>query len=332
MDDRESMLPLAVSGLVAVALHVLFIAALPTLWTWDAAFATVAPDEPLAEAEDQPRPKLELGRDEKVVPTSVAWISYDDVRELLARQTNTEQPVLQMQADPVPGAPLLIDATPPGPPTTSREDGMTAVLPELAQSPPAELPLPAPTPPIPVPPTTAVEAGEPVLSPIDLPLSQLAELPAPSPMPPLMLVQPEPLAQVEPTPSPDEGEREPSQQPANERPRPTSAPRSDRESPPTAIEQRLTGSRTGGVLVMDGLEVRTVAPRVGIVSYLTSAPQDAIVEITFGRDGRVTRVDLKQSTRYVDIDAAIESAAYRWRAQGEKLKDAPHTIVVTFKH
>ena len=56
-------------------------------------------------------PELALGREEEPAErVSVAWVAYDDLVALQARQSVTHQPAIQAQVDPTPDAPLRSDA------------------------------------------------------------------------------------------------------------------------------------------------------------------------------------------------------------------------------
>ena len=56
-------------------------------------------------------------------PTSIAWIGYDDYQQLMARKGVTEQPALQKDVEPLPGAPIRPDPTPPHPAIAARSGG-----------------------------------------------------------------------------------------------------------------------------------------------------------------------------------------------------------------
>ena len=60
------------------------------------------------------KPDIAFGK-EGSESTSIAWISYDDYQDLIAAKGKTEQPALQSQVDPLAGAPIRPDPTPPQP-------------------------------------------------------------------------------------------------------------------------------------------------------------------------------------------------------------------------
>lgn len=146
--NRDSLLPLSISALLAVCLH-----ASVVLWygLWpgeQAKAATVQldskpilpdptppptlpkppeppeppkpekpkPPEPKPKPEPEPAPAkaqapkpLEIGRDGEPVRSTIAWIPYDDFKKLMAPESLTIQPALQTQADPLAGAPVEIN-------------------------------------------------------------------------------------------------------------------------------------------------------------------------------------------------------------------------------
>jgi len=78
-----------------------------------------------------------LGDPDDPIRTEVAWIKREAVREHMARLTETIQPALQAQADPVPDAPLNPEPQPPALPSV-------ALQPQGGGQPNAEQPTPDP--------------------------------------------------------------------------------------------------------------------------------------------------------------------------------------------
>jgi hypothetical protein len=341
MIERETAIPLGVGLVLAVVVHGVLFAAGPRLagnWLSMRTALSLQHDDAMDDSDrDAAKRDLELGRDESVVRSSVAWIPYDDVRELIAFESVTEQPAVQMQRDPLEDAPLRLDATPPLPDTAPQRDAALAASAPPLPVPPmpiASMPRLSP-PPLSLPDPT--DAGEVAL---DVPVfeSQRIDWPAPMPTqiappdevqpdvsPPPQVVPDDAAAQAPPAPPTPEPE-----QPASAESRPTGAPRSDREAPPAALVYDTRRTAPGRVEVMDGLEVLPSAPRIGTASSLLSARSEAIFAITFDTEGDVSHVRMIRSSSYADIDGAIETASYKWKAQGEKLQSAPHTIEVTF--
>lgn len=137
---REPLAPLMVGAVVALGLHALLL----PLSVW-----LPSPPSPHAsrlarlDAPQAPPPPTEPTIGQEASRTStVAWIAYDDFRELIARQSAVEQPALQHKQAPVPDAPAELDPTPPAPtPQVARQ-----VPPLPPALPPPTLAQPLPTP------------------------------------------------------------------------------------------------------------------------------------------------------------------------------------------
>lgn len=93
------------------------------------------PPEPVPSEPRPPAPAakpLEVGRAGEPVRSTIAWIPYDDFKELMAPQSLTIQPALQMDADPVKDAPIEMNPTSASPtpatvlvPTRTRQQEQT---------------------------------------------------------------------------------------------------------------------------------------------------------------------------------------------------------------
>ena len=268
-----------------------------------------------------------------------------------ARESVTEQPALQDEAEPVDDAPIEIEPTPPA----TAADAMDAEAADAAQ---AEAP-----------PTEAVD-GEPAeVEPA------LAEVPAPEvpddtrdglmlneldalPGPPISLAEERPggfelpvelltldedqesLVELPATPgvaSPASPARDDwlaqwLRMMIDDRPRPTAAPRAEQAVDPVRLDESNL-RRAGEMLVGEGVEITTARARLGIASRLTARPRDVKFEITFrAGDGRATDAKLHGSTGYRDFDAAIRSSLYRWRAAGPEVDDAEADIVLEWTY
>jgi hypothetical protein len=172
MLERESILPLTLGLVVVLVLHAAFLPSV-TLWALhgydDHGRNLVLPamDPPIA---PPPPPLVRFGQATPSAAT-VAWIAYEDFQKMIAPQGQTEQPAMQKDVDPIPGAPMPDLPTPPAPhvPLTM----MTPLTPPPA---PPSLQLPALAEPVP-----AVIRAE-----IRPPASQRKPQPAPpaSPQPP----------------------------------------------------------------------------------------------------------------------------------------------------
>jgi len=104
----------------------------------------------------------------------------------------------------------------------------------------------------------------------------------------------------------------------------------DRDSSPFSTE--IVGTfRNGRVIAGQGLDVRTVRPRLTLLTRVTAAPRNPILEMTFAKSGRVTDVRLLRSSGYsVEVDEPVIAAAFNWRGSGpilDRLADRPDAAV-----
>jgi hypothetical protein len=118
----------------------------------------------------------------------------------------------------------------------------------------------------------------------------------------------EPQPQTQPTPA--VAPSQPSQ--AN----PTSAMRSDAESPPVSRID-YAQIKPGGVAAVRGVRIKTVVPRYSTVARMVSVPANPTYRVTFNGQGEVTKVEQLKSTGYINVDAPIITAIYKWTAQGK---------------
>lgn len=304
MDSRqyESSLPLGLGVIVAVAVNVLMLVGL------DRGIGAAGPTDAVARTDRQQMlpemRELALGQDASVVST-VSWVAYDDFRQLLARQSTTRQPAVQRDVDPVPNAEPVLDPTPAAPPSPVVAPGAAAE--QVQVTPPPELTrLPSATS---LPPMRASPDGRVPQAVLRAPDRQAPDEPVTQEMP------------------------EQTQVTAGGAPaRPTSAPRDEREADPTDFAHSWR-VMPGGVLVGQGLEIQTARPVMSIVGQLTSIPRNAIISVSFDRQGDAVDAQMVRSTGYKDWDAAIIASLYKWKAKGEALEKAqPHlTITLPFK-
>lgn len=290
-DDREGRtlaVRLTLMAVVALLIHALLLP-VPTWWPLGRAQrdADYHVDAPQAPAPEEPM----FGQVESRV-SSVAWISHDDFRELLARQSSTEQPALQQKEDPVPEAPAELDPTPPAP---------TAE--------PAEIMPPALTPPMPPDPTMA--AAPPA-----------ADLPLPSPdseaVGELPRVEPSPAP---PATAPAETASAATQSAPPTEAKPTSSARSDRESPPTSLLSDAVVVQPGRVIAREGLEIKTVAPRFSAITLASILPRNPRALLTFDGSGQVIEVELLRSSGAGNVDGPVVASLYKWRASGRRIEE-----------
>lgn len=152
MTDRGQGRVLVVCAALALLVHAAVLA-----WpaVWGVGRSTSADERGREPEVDRRLPErdIELGRPDARTP-SVAWISYEDYRELVAPQAPTEQPAVQQEVDPVDEAPLEPEPTPPAPtpaeapaelveaPDAMAREAVPPPLPELEAV--GELPRPQP--------------------------------------------------------------------------------------------------------------------------------------------------------------------------------------------
>lgn len=102
----------------------------------------------------------------------------------------------------------------------------------------------------------------------------------------------------------------------------TSGETSDRESIAAAIREAIK-VEPGQPVAGKGLTVKTVRPRWSHFTLITAAPQNAVVRVEFGKDGRVTSVETLRSSGRNDVDRPMLDAVYMWTASGKQLRDLP---------
>jgi len=97
---------------------------------------------------------------------------------------------------------------------------------------------------------------------------------------------------------------------------PTAAMRSESESPPIS---RIDYARIkpGGVESVQGIKITTVVPRFSTVAQMTTVPANPSYRVHFNAEGKVTKIEQLQSTGYVNVDAPIMTAIYKWTAKGD---------------
>ncbi len=261
--------------------------------------------------QDRPR----LGSPRRTV-SNVAWIAHDDFRELLAPPSDTEQPALQREADPVPEAPVRLDAAGT---SVAEEDEPT----------PTERVAPAADEPAASTDETATPSAErPGASALaGVAASEVGDL-AVSPLP------------IEPTPRPGDGVPiGPPASAANPAPAEsaeaadapaTAAPRTDRESTAVTRIAESVNVRPGGVVTGRGIEIKTVAPRFSTIARLTAVARNPSAVVTFDRSGTAVKVELTRSSGSDNIDGPILAALYQWTAHGERIERLEGVLEVEF--
>ncbi len=295
MRRSESILPLVLSGVIAVAIHAAVVPAVALYAAADGLLRALSRlDVPISPPAEEPETrKPPVGREDSRV-SAVAWIAHDDFRELMAREGPTDQPALQQRVDPVEAAPPELDPTPPAPTPTPDPPSASQLASAMPQP-----PRPSPLPPSPL--------GQPQPWRLD-PAGEVRVPFAPTPL-------------VPETPRPEASSAQPSPASSDQPARPTAAPRSDREAPPSRVE-RFEWHRPGTVPVARGMEVQTFAPRFSVVAQY-SIPMDPELILHFDGTGQAVRVELIRSSGFENVDGPIIAALYRWRASGERIEALP---------
>lgn len=294
MNHCQSILTLPVAAVIATATH----------WAGALLLAQWLIDQPEVSQRSSIKPlermlkvpeTIRLGRDAPRVST-MAWIPYDNFRELIAPPSKTEQPVLQQQVDPVPNAPTPIDPTPPDfSPAAAVSQTMLA---KAASVPSA---------------SEAVGRFSPDLA--DIRVAQTRQTSVSSELSQQDSEHEETVQRSAKTPSPQARRSNP------EQPNPTAAPRADLESSATKLESRVNKVIPGRVMVGQGIEIKTVLPRLSTVTWLTTAPNNPVARLVFDhRDGHVIDAKLVKSSGYHAVDSQVVASLYRWRAVGKQLK------------
>jgi len=314
--DRQTLLPLILGGVMGIVMCVGVVPTAARSWlqshgidavgrTPETARSRQTPDEPTPPEPDEQR-QPPLGDDEPHAAT-VAWISYDDYRRMLAPEGETVQPAVQRSADPVARAPLDFEATPPK---------------QMAADEAAE----------------ATQAAAPASGgrrrpQVDEQKVQEKGL--------LAMAAPGPRVEDGSRPAPADGNDRPqpvddARPPAAKRAewqRPTAAPRADREASPVSIDMTSKIVRAGGVVTAQGIRIQTVAPRITAVTYITALRSGARipVRVLFNSKGEVTKAQLRQRAGYPEVDTPVRASLYRWRASGKRLEqmNRPFELAIT---
>ena len=305
MSDRESWLPLIVGAVVAVMLHFLFLPAVLTLNFTSAQRNLWQDVDRIARLMPRP-PQIKIGNITSA-KSAVAWISYEDFRELVARQGPVEQPAIQQQVDPLPDSNMPINPTPLGPqPQEILAQSVTAA--SISLVPPS--PLTAGDPQHVRPLSDAIDGG-------------LSTMSAPAE---------EPTIRSEPVPHDNVQHQQSAAQAAaaaSMSANPTAAPRGESESPPVMLTAKPVKVRPGNVVTVEGLQINTVIPRPSLVVQLSTIPRNPTARLTFAPSGQVIKVRLERSTGYEGWDGPIEASLYAWHAAGPKLAELTRNFEIS---
>jgi hypothetical protein len=85
--------------------------------------------------------------------------------------------------------------------------------------------------------------------------------------------------------------------------------------------------RPGHPAAAEGLDIRTRRPQWTLGTRMTARPVNPLIDIAFGRDGRVREAGfvvekgVRRDTGYADVDGPLLDAVYRWVASGRALDE-----------
>ncbi len=105
---------------------------------------------------------------------------------------------------------------------------------------------------------------------------------------------------------------------------------SDKESDPTStIEVPLDKLASDQPLAAHGLNVKPRKPQFTTLIRLTAVPANPLVEISFRSDGVPSKARITESSGDSRVDEAILNSLFRWRAEGEQLKELADGETIT---
>lgn len=339
--SRESVLPLAVGLLLAIGLHLLLA---PAGQAWLAHSGdpftlnrspdpTPPEDEPTPDEKNPtPRREARFGRPD-MPPSKVNLVTWDDYRQLMARQSEVDQPAVQRQVEPDPEARRT-----PVDPSQSAEAAPPTPLPplEMTNLPTSE---PAATdaerlertqglaretqvPPMPIAPdaTEVPDIELPARPELD-PTPDADELALAMPQTPSEMMELEKLEKRrEPTdaqPAAD-APQEASETRIVEQSNPTVAPKAESEAEPVS---RIASAEVqpGAVESVGRYELKTIRPRFGPMTMAAAhgLPRNPIYRLRFNAEGKVVDVVPLRTSGYEAIDSPLLVALYQWRLEGE---------------
>ncbi|MCL4221566.1 MAG: hypothetical protein KJZ65_09355 [Phycisphaerales bacterium] len=256
-------------------------------------------------------PRLGIERSNAV---TVTWVGFESPTEHQAPLSQVEQAMLT----PAPGLSPLASAEP------------------APQAPPAEVSPPTPaaqpspratqTQPTPPPaPGVPLEVLAPVAIAPPAPTSDRALEPTQTPSAPTEPVTPTRPEQTQPATPPTPSES------ASGRP----GLQDPRESDAAALKRPLE-YKPGKPIAGEGIEITTVRPNFGTTVRMLANPDNPLVVIDFGPDGRVRHARFaRNATRTLNtgnpyVDGAILDAIYRWKARGKAIDELGEDQMLTY--
>ncbi|MCC5828501.1 MAG: hypothetical protein JJU36_03550 [Phycisphaeraceae bacterium] len=110
-------------------------------------------------------------------------------------------------------------------------------------------------------------------------------------------------------------------------PRQTPSPRpptSDAGADAASLEPPRRDVRPGQVVAEEGIRIVTQHFDLPLSVLFMNRPRNPVVRIQFNTQGRVIRHEVVRGSGVQELDSAIVSGLYRWRATGEKLREIEH--------
>ncbi|MCC6970642.1 MAG: hypothetical protein IT434_10520 [Phycisphaerales bacterium] len=130
----------------------------------------------------------------------------------------------------------------------------------------------------------------------------------------------------------------PARQASKPRPARRAGEVSDRESDAAAVRSAINVDPNGGPAATKGLKIKTVRPEWSTTTRLVALPKNPVVRVRFNRAGKVVDANFvdRYDTGWPDVDGPLLDAIYRWKAEGERLRELPENdpdavITVTFR-
>lgn len=280
---------------------------------------------------------------ERSKAATITWIGFETPTEHAARQAETEQPALTLDAPAQP-------PQPPHPPTpqaqATERPPIESERPttEVVEREPAEEPVESATPEEvataePVPDPVPEPADEPTPDPLAVPVPEASEaglMPVIEALLARFVVAPPPAqreaeeaAEQTPPPAQESAQATPTA-PAPSSPPPPPPPGLSEKNAEPSLKAADAVSLTKPVIVRpgrpaaaEGLEIQTRHLRLSLYTQVITESTRARVVATFNREGRVTKVEWVKRTGNKDVDEPILDCVFSWRAKGRALEDIP---------
>ncbi len=223
------------------------------------------------------------------------------------RDTGDEPTVPESIAD-VPRSAQVERLTPDAPPQPQADPAdATQPIEGQAGDEPAEAALP-------IDPSPQADPAAPRVEPVEVAMAQPQLNQPEAQVDPTRPTRADDAAGAQPTPATPQSQPQPAAQPGQDA-RPTPAQRTDLEAPP--VSRIIAATITpGGTQTIQGVQIKTVEPRFSPVARMTAVPANPVYAIQFTGEGKVIKVEQLNSTGWVNLDAPMLAALYKWKAKG----------------